>query len=90
MFDANELFRPIYPIGYFTGNYEDVLSKFKSCPSVLVLVFTQILPTIEFILGVDPEKEDIILDIFSLSVILSIDVGNPPLNVLIFFNLSKS
>lgn len=91
IFDANELFLPIYPIGYLTGNIEDVLSKFKSCPNVLLLVLlTQILPTIELILGVEPENEDIILDIFSLSVILSIDVGNPPLNVLIFFNLSIS
>jgi len=40
--------------------------------------------------GVEPEKEDIILDIFSRSVILSIELGNPPLNVLIFFNLSIS
>jgi len=90
MFEANELFLPIYPIGCLTGNIEDVLSKFKSCPNVLLLVFTHILPTIEFILGVEPENDDIIFDIFSLSVILSIEVGNPPLNVLIFFNLSIS
>ena len=72
------------------GKIDEVFSKFISWPKMLLFVFTQILPTIEFMFGVEPEKEDIIFDIFSRSVILSIELGNPPLNVLIFFNLSIS
>jgi len=84
------LFRPINPAGCLMGKIDEVFSKFISWPKMLLFVFTQILPTIEFMFGVEPEKEDIIFDIFSRSVILSIELGNPPLNVLIFFNLSIS
>ena len=90
MFEAKELFLPIYPTCCLMGIMDEVLSKFISCPNVLLFVFTQILPTIEFMFGVEPEKEDIIFDIFSRSVILSIEFGNPPLNVLIFLNYSIS
>ena len=90
IFEAKELFLPIYPTWFLIGKMEEVFSKFISWPNVLLFVFTHILPTIEFIFGVEPENEDIILDIFSRSVILSIEFGKPPLKVLIFFNLSIS